>query len=72
MLELLDNIDLPEGPEVTVTILAAPVPEDCEAFRRATGGWQGTVDAEELITNIYADRLLATRPVPRLSDALSH
>jgi predicted DNA-binding antitoxin AbrB/MazE fold protein len=66
MLELLDNIDLPEGTEVTVTILATSLPEDREAFRRAAGGWKGTVDAEELIQNIYADRLIATRPVPRL------
>jgi predicted DNA-binding antitoxin AbrB/MazE fold protein len=66
MLELLDNIDLPDGTEVTVTILAAPSPEDREACRRAAGGWKDTVDAEELITNIYADRLIATRPVPRL------
>ena len=67
MLELLDNIDLPEGTEVTVTILAVPSPEDREAFRRAAGGWKGTVDAEELIKNIYANRLISTRPVPRLS-----
>ena len=66
MLELLDNIDLPEGTEVTVTILPAPSSEDRVAFRRAAGGWKGTVDAEALITNIYADRLIATRPVPRL------
>jgi predicted DNA-binding antitoxin AbrB/MazE fold protein len=66
MLELLDNIDLPEGTEVMVTILAAPSPEDREASRRAAGGWKGTVHAEELIQNIYADRLIATRPVPQL------
>lgn len=66
MLELLDDIDLPEGTEVMVMILAAPSPEDREAFRRAAGGWKGTIDAEELIKNIYADRLIATRPVPRL------
>ena len=45
MLELLDSIDLPEGTEVIVTILPAPSPEDREAFRRAAGGWKGTVDA---------------------------
>ena len=66
MLELLDKIDLPEGTEVTVTILPVPSPEDREAFRRAAGGWKGTVDAEELIKNIYTDRLISTRPVPRL------
>jgi hypothetical protein len=49
-----------------VTIRAVSTPEDREAFRRAAGGWQGTVDAAALITNIYADRLLSTRPTPRL------
>ena len=66
MLELLDTVDLPEGKEVTVTILDVPSPEDREAFCRAAGGWKGTVDAETLINNIYADRLVSTRPAPRL------
>lgn len=46
MLELLDNIDLPEGAEVTVTILDKPSTRDREAFRRAAGGWKDTVDAD--------------------------
>ena len=66
VLEVLHPVSLPEGPEVTVTIRAGSTPEDREAFWRAAGGWQGTVDTEALITNIYADRLLSTRPVPRL------
>ena len=66
MLELLEKIDLPEGTEVMVTISHAPSREDREAFRRAAGGWKNTVDAEALIQSIYADRLISTRPVPRL------
>jgi predicted DNA-binding antitoxin AbrB/MazE fold protein len=66
MLELLDKVDLPEGKEVSVTILDVPSQEDKEAFRRSAGGWKGTVDADTLIKNIYADRLIATRPAPRL------
>jgi hypothetical protein len=66
MLELLDEVDLPQGTEVSVTILDVPSREDKEAFRRAAGGWKGTVDADTLIKNIYADRLLSTRPAPRL------
>jgi hypothetical protein len=66
MLELLDKIDLPEGTEVSVTILDVPSREDTAAFRRAAGGWKGTVDAETLIKNIYASRLVSIRPVPRL------
>ena len=51
---------------MTVTILDVPSEEDLAAFHRSTGGWKGTIDAEELIRNIYADRNLATRPEPRL------
>ena len=66
MLELLENVDLPEGTEVTVTIVDEPSPTDREAFRRAAGGWKETVDADTLINNIYESRRLSTRPVPKL------
>ena len=66
MLELLEKIDLPEGKEVTITILDVPSSEDQEAFRRSAGKWKGHVDAEALIRDIYADRLISTRPEPRL------
>jgi hypothetical protein len=32
----------------------------------AAGGWKGRLDAEALIRNIYANRLVQTRSVPRL------
>ena len=66
VLELLEKVDLPEGKEVSVTILDIPSSTDKEAFRRSAGGWKGTVDAEALIKNIYEDRLISTRPVPKL------
>ena len=66
MLELLEDVNLPEGTEVTVTILDASVAADREAFRRAAGGLKDTVDADTLIKNIYESRLLSTRPVPTL------
>ena len=66
MLEPLEVLNLPEGKEVTVTILDVPSERDVDAFRRSAGGWKGTIDAEELIKNIYADRLISTRPEPRL------
>lgn len=66
MLEPLEALDFPEGKEVTVTILDVPSVRDVDAFRRAAGGWKGTIDADELIKNIYADRLISTRPEPRL------
>ena len=66
MLELLEKINLPEGTEVTVTILEESPAADREAFRRAAGVWKETVDADTLIKNIYESRMLSTRPVPKL------
>ena len=66
MLEPLEKVDLPEGQEIMITILDVPTERDFEAFRRAAGGWKGTIDAEVLIRNIYADRLVSNRPEPRL------
>ena len=66
MLELLEKVDIPEGTEVSVTILETPTPKSAGGLSRSAGGWKGLVDAEKLIEHIYADRLIATRPVPRL------
>ena len=66
VLEPLEPIDVPEGTEMTVTLFDSPSPKDLEAFRRSAGSWKGTIDADALIRNIYADRLISTRPEPRL------
>ena len=66
LLEPLEEVDLPEGKEVAVTIFEVPSEEGLDAFSRSAGGWKGTIDAEALIRNIYADRLISTRPEPRL------
>ncbi len=66
MLELLDDVNLPQSTEVTVTILDTPSDADREAFRPAAGGWKETVDADTLIKDIYEGRLLSTCPVPKL------
>lgn len=65
-LKPLEKLNLREGSEVTVTILATPSASDVRAFRRSAGAWKGTLDAEALVRNIYRDRLVSTRPVPRL------
>ena len=64
--EPLEPVAVADGTEVTVTIPGEPSPEDIDAFHRSAGGWRGTIDAEELIRNIYNDRLVSTRPAPRL------
>lgn len=65
-LEPVEEVDLPEGKEVTVTIVRVSTEGAEDAFERAAGGWKGLIDAEELIANIYRDRLVSTRPIPRL------
>jgi hypothetical protein len=65
-LDLLDPVPLIDGDELRVTI-SLPVPAaDPDAMRRAAGSWKGMVDADALIANIYADRLVATRPSLRV------
>jgi len=65
VLELLEKVDLPEGKEGSVTILETPAAKS-DGLKRSAGAWKGLVDAEKLIENIYANRRISTRPVPRL------
>jgi predicted DNA-binding antitoxin AbrB/MazE fold protein len=67
ILKLLGKIDIPEGKEVSVTIIDTSPKDDRDAFNRSAGSWKGTIDADALIENIYSDRARASdRPVPRL------
>jgi predicted DNA-binding antitoxin AbrB/MazE fold protein len=66
VLEPLERLDVPEGEVLTITIIRLPVNEGGGGLERSAGGWKGLIDAEELKRNIYADRLIATRPEPRL------
>ena len=66
VLEPLERISLPEGSEAAVTVHRIPSSADLEASRRSAGSWEGKVDAEALSRNIYADRLIMTRPEPKL------
>ena len=64
--EPLESVSVPDGTEVTVTIPEELSADDIEAFDRSAGSWKGTIDAERLIRDIYNDRLVSTRPEPRL------
>ncbi len=65
-LEPLEPLGMREGEEVTLTIVSIPTAVEPDGFERAAGGWKGTIDAEALIRNIYEDRLVRTRPEPKL------
>jgi predicted DNA-binding antitoxin AbrB/MazE fold protein len=66
VLEPLERLDVPEGEVLTITIIRLSVNEGGGGLERSAGGWKGLIDAEELKRNIYADRLISTRPEPRL------
>ena len=40
--------------------------EKKDGFKRSAGAWKGLIDPEELIGNIYASRLVSTRPEVKL------
>lgn len=66
IIEPLEKVDIDEGKEITVTIMEFPSDLKENAFERSAGSWKGTINAEKLIENIYADRLLSTREEPKL------
>jgi predicted DNA-binding antitoxin AbrB/MazE fold protein len=75
VLELLDRVDLSEGAEVSVTIIESATKEGKsgksgesmrDALKATAGAWKDLIDAEALKRNIYEDRLIDTRPVPKL------
>jgi predicted DNA-binding antitoxin AbrB/MazE fold protein len=66
VLEPLERLDVPEGEVLTITIIRLPAAEKPGGLERSAGGWKGLIDAEELKRNIYADRMISTRPEPCL------
>ncbi len=54
-----------EGDEVLITI-ATPPSAAGDPLRDPAGGWKDLLDAAALKRDIYADRLLTTRPDVRL------
>ena len=64
----LEETALEEGEEITITILKYPskTSKTLEALSKSFGGWKGLIDSEELKKNIYDDRLINTRQIPKL------
>ena len=67
VIEPLEPVELREGEEFTIVISEIAQGKGMrEALRRTAGAWRDLIDCEELKRNIYADRLINTRPEPRL------
>ena len=67
VIEPLEELGLTEGEEITVTITETPKrSRKNDGLTKSAGGWKGTIDADKLIKDIYADRLISTRKVPKL------
>ena len=65
----LEPLDLEEGAVVSVSVeavVAGGEDQDSNAPMRAVGAWKGTHDPKVLLRNIYADRLLNSRPGPQM------
>lgn len=68
VIEPLEEIEIPEGKEIIVTILEE-LPERknfADALKITAGGWKGLIDCEELKRNIFNDRRTSTRPEVKL------
>jgi len=67
VLEPLEALGLDEGQEVTVSIDDRTSPKrPRRGMRAAAGAWKGTHDPERLKREIYAARLMTSRPRPDL------
>ncbi len=64
----LDDLDIEGGKDITITIVETSTssPEKGDSLDKTAGGWVGLVDAQELKNNIYSDRLVSTRTLPKL------
>ena len=67
-IEPLESLPLEEGEEITVTVIELPPAPARQAgrVRQTAGAWKGLVDAEELKQRIRENRLIQTRPEPKL------
>jgi len=70
MIEPLEKVDIREGEEIVISISKAPSKGPKKSFsdalKKTAGARKDLVDCDELIKNIYNDRLIMTRPEVKL------
>jgi predicted DNA-binding antitoxin AbrB/MazE fold protein len=54
----LEELDLKEGEEVVITVKETIIPDRAseEAFRRAAGSWEGALDFDAFLRDLYNSR----------------
>ena len=64
----LEKLHFKEGREITIVIkeTSSKITKTIKSLRNSFGGWKGLINTEELKKNIYKDRLINTRPEPKL------
>lgn len=58
----LEKVYIEEGKEIVVTITEVSLKPQKDAFEKSAGAWKDLINCDELIKNIYSDRLISTRP----------
>jgi predicted DNA-binding antitoxin AbrB/MazE fold protein len=61
----LEDLDFREGEQVTLTIEKPATPPK-KGIAASAGAWKDTIDCEQLKKDIYASRLIRTRPEVKL------
>jgi predicted DNA-binding antitoxin AbrB/MazE fold protein len=67
--EPLEKLEFEEGEIVSITVTERiPIKENdvLHALRMTAGAWKGSMDPEGLKKSIYSNRLLRSRPEPKL------
>jgi predicted DNA-binding antitoxin AbrB/MazE fold protein len=72
--EPLEKLEFEEGEIVSITVTPLTVTERItikenevlDALRMTAGAWKGSMDPEGLKRSIYSNRLLRSRPEPKL------
>jgi predicted DNA-binding antitoxin AbrB/MazE fold protein len=67
--EPLEKLEFEEGEIVSITVterITIKENEVLDALRMTAGAWKGSMDPEGLKRSIYSNRLLRSRPEPKL------
>ena len=63
-IEPLEELDLPEGEEIIISVRETPSEEAAkDAFERSIGAWQGKLDIDAFLEDLYASRRSQSREI---------